>query len=200
MILVIDTSEPAAAWLAQVGGAAGGRSDRILTNRDNMVVAARVRQLVEAAQPGAVAVATGPGSFTGLRVGVSLGLGLAMGLGIPIIPLPSLGLRAAQSRIPATAVLDAGRGRVYYQPPGGLPKLGEPAEIPAKHPLVGNVGPRTEASLIASGHAFVKPAELTAFHDAAASMLEMAREVPYGSLEIQYMQSFSIPTKSEPSA
>lgn len=191
MILIIDTSEPAAAWLAQVAGDEGGRSERILTNRDNMVVASRVRELLEESRPTAVAVATGPGSFTGLRVGVSLGLGLAMGLGIPIIPLPSLGLRAARSRTPATAVLDAGRGRVYYQLPGEEPKLGEPSDIPATHPLVGSVSARTEGSLVASGHEFLKPAELDPFHEAAARLLEMAREVPYGSLEIQYMQTFS---------
>lgn len=193
MILVIDTSEPATAWLGLVGGESGGRSERITTNRDNRVVAARVRELIKGTRLTGVAVATGPGSFTGLRVGVSIGLGLAMGLRVPVIPLPSLGLRAARSRMPATAVLDAGRGRVYYQPPGAEPRLGEPADIPAGHPLVASVGPKTEASLIASGHRLSNPAELVPFHDAAARLLETAREVAYGSLEIQYMQTFSRP-------
>src|SRR6266576_2191742 len=72
-----------------------------------------------------VAVATGPGSFTGLRVGVSFGLGLAMGLRIPIIPLPSLDLQAARSDVPAIAVIEAGPGRAYYKLPGGKPMLGD---------------------------------------------------------------------------
>jgi tRNA threonylcarbamoyladenosine biosynthesis protein TsaB len=38
----------------------------------------------------AVAIGLGPGSFTGLRVGMSLAKGLAVGLGIPITGVPSL--------------------------------------------------------------------------------------------------------------
>jgi tRNA threonylcarbamoyl adenosine modification protein YeaZ len=38
----------------------------------------------------AIAVGTGPGSFTGLRVGMSLAKGLAVGLAVPIVGVPSL--------------------------------------------------------------------------------------------------------------
>jgi tRNA threonylcarbamoyl adenosine modification protein YeaZ len=38
----------------------------------------------------AIAVGTGPGSFTGLRVGMALGKGLALGLSRPIVGIPSL--------------------------------------------------------------------------------------------------------------
>ncbi len=87
-----------------------------------------------------VAVASGPGSFTGLRVGVSFGLGLAIGLRVPIVPLPTLELQAARSDEPVTAVADAGRGRFYFLVPGGNLALGEPADIPTSYPLVGRGG------------------------------------------------------------
>src|SRR5437667_6105035 len=103
----------------------------------------RLRELARGHPITKVAVATGPGSFTGLRVGVSFGVGLAMGLRIPILPLPSLDLQAARSDVPVTAVLEAGRGRVYYQLPGGSPQHGEPGDVPSSHSLVGNVAPQT---------------------------------------------------------
>jgi tRNA threonylcarbamoyladenosine biosynthesis protein TsaB len=38
---------------------------------------------------GAIAVATGPGGFTGLRVAIGCAKGVAFGLGIPVVALPS---------------------------------------------------------------------------------------------------------------
>jgi hypothetical protein len=48
-----------------------------------------------------------------------------------------------------------------------------------------------EALLIAAGHRLKPEKEQRRLVEAAARMLETAREVPYGSLEISYMQSLS---------
>jgi tRNA A37 threonylcarbamoyladenosine modification protein TsaB len=180
VILVIDTSSPSSSVIATID--ADQMSESFSTGRG--LDREYLKRLVDRAPITKVAVVSGPGSFTGLRVGVAFGLGLAMGLGIPIVPLPTLELQAARSDEPVTAVVDAGRGRFYYLVPGGDAALGEPADIPTTYPLVGRV-----ASI--PGHRFKPENELRRFVEAASKMLETAREVPYGSLEIEYMQSFS---------
>lgn len=64
---------------------------------------------------GAVAAATGPGSFNGLRVGLSVAKGLAFALDLPLLGVPTLDATAyphANSGRPVRAVLAAGRNRL----------------------------------------------------------------------------------------
>jgi tRNA threonylcarbamoyl adenosine modification protein YeaZ len=62
-----------------------------------------------------LAVASGPGSFTGLRVGLSTVKGLAEALTKPIVAVSLLAASAAAARQTASVVaaLDAQRGEVY---------------------------------------------------------------------------------------
>ena len=175
---------------AALWGEDGGAVRLLTASRNQQAIISELKGMIKGKRLTAVAVATGPGSFTGLRVGVSFGLGLAIGLRIPIIPLPSLDLQAARSDVPAIAVIEAGRGRVYYKLPGGKPMLGDPSDIPTSHPLVGNVAPMTEAALLAGGHSF-RQLDPLSWGMAVGRVLETAREVAYGSLEIEYMHSFS---------
>jgi tRNA threonylcarbamoyladenosine biosynthesis protein TsaB len=63
----------------------------------------------------ALAVAMGPGSFTGLRIGLSVAKGLAQALEIPIYGVPTLDILTvphSEQRRPVWAVIQAGRGRL----------------------------------------------------------------------------------------
>jgi tRNA threonylcarbamoyladenosine biosynthesis protein TsaB len=63
-----------------------------------------------------LAVSIGPGSFTGLRVGVSTVKGLGWALGLPIAAVPTLDAMAATvpaAALPVCPVLTARRGEVY---------------------------------------------------------------------------------------
>ena len=71
---------------------------------------------IERSQIDAVAVSKGPGSYTGLRIGVSAAKGLCFGLDIPLIALPTLEVLANKIQTEAgciVATLDARRMEVY---------------------------------------------------------------------------------------
>jgi tRNA threonylcarbamoyladenosine biosynthesis protein TsaB len=63
----------------------------------------------------AVGVALGPGSFTGLRIGLALAKGLALAWHAALIGVPTLDVVASAqplAAVPLAAVLQAGRGRL----------------------------------------------------------------------------------------
>jgi tRNA threonylcarbamoyladenosine biosynthesis protein TsaB len=72
-----------------------------------------------------LAVALGPGSFTGLRVGIATVKGLALARGVPaygLSTLSAMALHRGEDPSPVAAMIDAGRGEVFagiYEVRGG---------------------------------------------------------------------------------
>ncbi len=105
----------------------------------------------------AYAIGIGPGSFTGLRIGVSTLKGLAFGSDAPVAAVPTLAALARAAGVggePVVALLDARRGEVYggafrrqgevsdLRLPAGVWTPGElAARLPAHCRLVGEGAP-----------------------------------------------------------
>ncbi len=108
-----------------------------------------------------IAVTTGPGSFTGLRVGISAARGIALATGKPAVGLSTLAafaapFIAADDTLPVVAVIDARHDHVYLQVfgPGGR-TIVPPRIVPLREALrVSSTGaPRligTAAKLLAA--------------------------------------------------
>jgi tRNA threonylcarbamoyladenosine biosynthesis protein TsaB len=121
-ILLIDTcGETGSVALADTAAAVSNVTSAVLPGRSaSERLVATVRELaasagVELADLGAVAVVNGPGSFTGVRVGVSAAKGLCEALGIPVVAISRLAVLAGgvETAERVLAVLDAGRGEFY---------------------------------------------------------------------------------------
>jgi tRNA threonylcarbamoyladenosine biosynthesis protein TsaB len=86
----------------------------------------------------AVAVSSGPGSFTGLRAGIATAKGLAFSLGVQLFGIPTLEALAANAppdEGPVCAVLNARRGEVFsalfHSGPAGTKRVGPDSLAPA---------------------------------------------------------------------
>lgn len=102
------------------------------------------------------AVTVGPGSFTGIRIGLATARGLALASQRPLIGLSTLeilaaGVAAAEREGPILAALDAGRGRLYAQLfDRALNALSEPEAVMAEA-LPGFAAAANEGPVIVAG-------------------------------------------------
>jgi tRNA threonylcarbamoyladenosine biosynthesis protein TsaB len=63
----------------------------------------------------AIAVAEGPGSYTGLRIGIAFAKGLSLAHNLPLVGIPTLDIIAKaqpKSKLPLLAVIEIGRQRI----------------------------------------------------------------------------------------
>jgi tRNA threonylcarbamoyladenosine biosynthesis protein TsaB len=93
----------------------------------------RVRELA------AVAITTGPGTFTGLRVGFGIAKGFHLATGLPLIGVPTLeaaALAFASCQTPVVAIVGAGRDRLVW----ARYEVGAEGLAQARAPRNGTVG------------------------------------------------------------
>ena len=62
----------------------------------------------------AICISSGPGSFTGLRVGMSYAKGIAMALDIPIVPVSTFDSLACDSKSEKLSILIFSHGSTFY--------------------------------------------------------------------------------------
>lgn len=138
-----------------------------------------------------VAVGTGPGSFTGLRVGMSLAKGLALALRVPIVGLPSLPNWLAAEPDAVAAIGRAGAREVYFLPRDEAePRIVDRDELPERALSAEVVAPRELAEAL--GLAGARPPHRSATALAAAAAARLAR-APVGDdlarLEPAYLRA-----------
>jgi tRNA threonylcarbamoyladenosine biosynthesis protein TsaB len=122
-IIAIDTATPSGSVAMRTAEGAlfvrsGNEGEPYSTRLFRWLAEIRFEAGIVEPMPGiaAVAVSSGPGTFTGLRVGVATAKGLALAAGCPVLSFPTLELIARATESPLAVrrpVIAAGRGEVY---------------------------------------------------------------------------------------
>ena len=152
----------------------------------------------------AIAVSTGPGSFTGVRVGVSAARGLALALKVPAVGVTTLEALAREARDsrpgrPVVARIEAGRGQVYLAAfsTEGASTFGPAAlEAQAAEDFIGKAG---EDAVLACG----KTADISTYARIAAERLaggeptERPKPLYLREADARPQDGFALPRRGE---
>ncbi len=135
-VLAFDTSMKACSAAVLIGGEGEGKLFRAFETRDRghmerllpMIEQILAEAGIDYADLDRIAVTTGPGTFTGVRIGIAGARALALATGLPLVGATSLQvmafglrdlLRSARAVAPlkhAIAIaVDARRGEIYFQ-------------------------------------------------------------------------------------
>lgn len=111
MILIINTSGPDLEFVLD------SKYKRVAADKQSMLLPVETeRFIVESGAKwsdiSAIGVVVGPGSFTGIRIGIAYAKGLSMGLGIPVIPINAFELYLAETP-DAFVAIDSGHGDFF---------------------------------------------------------------------------------------
>lgn len=202
MRLAIDTSGVDQALVALDGQRLLAADDWV-RSRDDPPVLARLDALVRRAggqrdDLDGVAAARGPGSFTGLRVGLSLAAGLAYARHMPLHLIDSLAIlaRRATGDPASIALRDAGRGEVYAWRQGEAARRMPAAELadlllPTDRVIVEPAGKLAQWAP-SSGHLEISAAGRrplsAALLDSAIWTFESQKPLRYDEVQALYVQ------------
>jgi tRNA threonylcarbamoyl adenosine modification protein YeaZ len=202
MRLAIDTSGIDQAMVVLDGRRVLAVEDWV-RRRDDQPVLARLEALVGKAggRPDdleAVAAARGPGSFTGLRVGLSLAAGLAYARHIPLHLIDSLPILARRADgDPATAALrDAGRAEVFAwreaDPVRRIPAAELASWLPNSARVIAEPAGMLATWSPGQAHLEIPPAERrrlrAALADSAIWTFESQKPLRYDEVQALYVQ------------
>lgn len=155
-ILALDSS----IGISSVAVLNGGKLAAYLEDRESTMQASRLVPLIEQALKQAgiaykdltlVVSTVGPGSFTGIRIGLATARAIAFAAGIPCVGYTTLDvMREAGGEL---CILNAGKGEVYYQ---HFPTMAEPAIGKLDAVLARYKNAKVASSMSPSGIAYPK--------------------------------------------
>lgn len=119
MILALDTSTAACtAALLEPDGTIVAARDEVIGRGHAERLVPMIGELLDHHVPSRILVGVGPGSFTGLRVGIAAAHGLAIGWSVPLAGMNSLALIAATAPLGAGKIavaVSGGHGELFVQ-------------------------------------------------------------------------------------
>lgn len=185
MILVIDTSTAACtAALFDADGACIAQADELIGRGHAERLAPMLDEMLGGRKADSIIVGVGPGSFTGIRVGIAAAHGLAIGWGAALSGMSSLALLAASTDVEGeiAAAINGGHGELFVQEFG--PDLLRKTDVLNLRPeaaarvITANIvaGPGATALVDARGHG--KAIDAWPSASAALALPEELRSLP----------------------
>ena len=125
LCLVIDSATPACSVALLEGERVLAEAHEVVGRGHAERLVPMIAQLLAGRRPDVILVDCGPGSFTGVRVGLAAAQGLRIGWGVPLAGYSSMSLLAAAAErepgAPIGVALLAGHGQIFVQSFGDDP-------------------------------------------------------------------------------
>jgi len=202
LLLAFDTATPAVTVALHDGLGVVAHETAVDARRHGELLAPSIARVLDKAGAGpadltAIAVGTGPGPYTGLRVGLVTARVLGSALSVPVDGICTLDIIAAEARAEAggrefVVATDARRREVYWARYSATaerlsePQVSRPALVPAGCPVAGE-GPRLHAELAEAGHT-IGPRYPSAVQLAQIAADRLARGAPAAPPEARYLR------------